>query len=149
MQTPTQRRADPLVTGIHDRWADQGLTGEPWPFMALCSLGRLNQILSRALETELKSFELSRTGYFLLTTLALMTGGRARLSTLGRLLMVHPTTVTLTVDQLERSGLVERHRQPEDRRATLVQITEAGRDTARRANEALGAATEEIGRAHV
>jgi DNA-binding MarR family transcriptional regulator len=128
---------DPLVTGIRDRWAGQGMAGGPWPFMAITSVERLHQMLKKALDTELKRLGLSRTGYFLLTTLALTGNGNARLSTLGRILMMHPTTVKLTVDQLEAGGLVERARHPHDRRATLVQITAAGREQVNAANLAL------------
>lgn len=135
---------DPLVMGVRDRWEGQGLLGGPWPFMAICAVGRLNQLLTKALETELKRFDLTRTGYFLLTTLALTTHDRARLSTLGRILMVHPTTVKLTVDQLEAAGLVTRARHPSDRRATLVEITAAGRDLVNEVSLALEAPRGEL-----
>ncbi|TDD84209.1 MarR family transcriptional regulator [Actinomadura rubrisoli] len=105
--------------------------------MAICSVGRLQQLLKKGLDIELKRLGLSRTGYFLLTTLALTSSGHARLSTLGRILMMHPTTVKLTVDQLEAAGLVTRARHPHDRRATLVEITPDGRERACAANEAL------------
>ncbi|NDU71273.1 MarR family transcriptional regulator [Actinomadura sp. DSM 109109] len=130
---------DPLVMGVRDRWEGQGLLGEPWPFLAICSVGRLNQLLKKALDVELKRLDLTRTGYFLLTTLALTVHGRARLSTLGRILMMHPTTVKLTVDQLEAAGLVGRNRHPRDRRATLVEITAAGRERANEVSLALEA----------
>lgn len=142
---------DPLVVGVRDRWAEQGLAGGPWPFMAVCAVGRLNQLLTKALDVELKRLDLTRTGYFLLTTLALSTRGQARLSTLGRILLMHPTTVKLTVDQLEAAGLVARAPHPRDRRATLVRITEAGRDRANdvgRALEAPGSALAPFGGLH-
>ncbi|MEU5877744.1 MarR family transcriptional regulator [Spirillospora sp. NPDC047279] len=139
MRTETQGRVDPLVAGIHDRWDGQGMPGEPWAFMAVCSISRLHQFVKKALDAELKKLDLSRPGYFLLTTLALTTNGRARLSSLGRILMVHPTSVKLTVDQLEAAGLVTRTPHPRDRRATLVQITDAGRDLAGAVNLALEA----------
>ncbi|WP_307796472.1 MarR family winged helix-turn-helix transcriptional regulator [Actinomadura barringtoniae] len=139
MQIETQGSVDPLVTGIRDRWDGQRLPGEPWAFMAICSVGRLNQYVKKALDTELKEHGLSRTGYFLLTTLALTTNGRARLSTLGRILIMHPTTVKLTVDQLEAAGLVTRTPHPRDRRATLVAITEEGTQRAGAVNESLEA----------
>lgn len=119
---------DPLVMGVRDRWEGQGLLGGPWPFMAICAVGRLNQLLKKALDVELKRLDLTQTGYFLLTTLALINRGQARLSTLGRFMMMHPTTVKLTVDQLEAAGLVSRAPHPRDRRATLVEITSAGRE---------------------
>ncbi|MGI5207276.1 MarR family winged helix-turn-helix transcriptional regulator [Spirillospora sp. CA-108201] len=130
---------DPLVMGVRDRWEGQGLLGDPWPFLAICSVGRLNQLLKKALDVELKRLDLTQTGYFLLTTLALTVHGRARLSALGRILMMHPTTVKLTVDQLEAAGLVGRTPHPRDRRATLVEITAAGRDRANEVSQALEA----------
>ncbi|MQY06663.1 MarR family winged helix-turn-helix transcriptional regulator [Actinomadura macrotermitis] len=137
MHINTHPGTDPLVTGIHDRWADQGLPGSPWPFMAVCSIGRLHAIIKKAMDAELQKAGLSRTGYFLLTTLALTATGQARLSTLGRMLMLHPTSVKLTVDQLERAGLVSRSPHPRDRRATLVLVTDAGRELAGAVNQAL------------
>lgn len=127
---------------VHARWEDQGMGGQPWPFLAICALSRLHQLIARALDDRLKPLGLSRTGYFLLTTLALMNGGRALLSTLSRLVMIHPTTVKLTVDQLERSGLVVRERHPRDRRATVVRITPLGLERARAANALLENAEE-------
>ena len=49
---------------------------------------------------------------------------------LGKLsarLMVHPASVTTTVDSLVKLGLVERVPHPSDRRATLARITAEGR----------------------
>jgi DNA-binding MarR family transcriptional regulator len=135
---------DPLVMGVRDRWEGQGLRGGPWPFMSICAVGRLNQLLMKALEVELKRLGLTRTGYFLLTTLALSTRGRSRLSTLGRILMMHPTTVKLTADQLEVAGLVTRAPHPRDRRATLVEITAAGRDRVNEVSLALEAPDGEL-----
>ncbi|CNE84322.1 transcriptional regulator [Mycobacterium tuberculosis] len=135
--------ADPLVIGVRDQWDAHGLQGEPWPFMAICSVARLHQLLKKALDDELKRLDLTRTGYFLLTALALTSRGSARLSTLGRFLMMHPTTVKLTVDQLEAAGFVGRTRHPRDRRAILVEITPDGRQ---RVNE-VGAALEAPGSA--
>ncbi|WP_067912858.1 MarR family winged helix-turn-helix transcriptional regulator [Actinomadura rubrobrunea] len=128
---------DPLVSGVQERWAERGLPGTPWPFMAMCSVARLHHLLTKALEAELERLDLGRTGYFLLTMLALTAEGRARLGTLSRLMMIHPTTVKLAVDQLEAAGLVSRRPHPTDRRATLVFITETGRERAAAANRAL------------
>jgi DNA-binding MarR family transcriptional regulator len=52
-------------------------------------------------------------------------------------LIADPPYVTLIVDDLEELGLVQRTPHPEDRRAKLVQLTDAGRDTAARADEIL------------
>lgn len=42
-------------------------------------------------------------------------------------LQVHPTSVTNSVDRLERAGLVRRAAHPEDGRTRLVEITPRGR----------------------
>ena len=58
---------------------------------------------------------------------------------LAELLTADPPYVTLIVDDLEKRGLVRRTPHPEDRRSKLVQLTEAGRATAARADEILDA----------
>jgi DNA-binding MarR family transcriptional regulator len=50
-----------------------------------------------------------------------------RIGELSTCVDVAPRTMTSTVEAMERDGLVARHRDPHDRRATIVSITEAGR----------------------
>jgi DNA-binding MarR family transcriptional regulator len=45
---------------------------------------------------------------------------------MGERLQLHPTSVTNIVDRLQADGLVRRVPHPTDRRATFVEITEAG-----------------------
>jgi DNA-binding MarR family transcriptional regulator len=58
---------------------------------------------------------------------ALTSSGPMRMNELSSALGVVPRTVTTLVDGLEREGLVERAADPQDRRATLLSITDAGR----------------------
>ncbi|MER6221400.1 MarR family winged helix-turn-helix transcriptional regulator [Streptomyces sp. 900105755] len=53
---------------------------------------------------------------------------------------VDRTTMVALVDDLERRGLVERRRSPQDRRRNIVELTEAGRARMGRAEEARRAA---------
>ena len=53
---------------------------------------------------------------------------------LAERLAADPPYVTLMVDDLEQRGLVRRRPHPEDRRAKLVELTEAGRTAAARAD---------------
>jgi len=46
---------------------------------------------------------------------------------LGRRLGLHPTRVVFLVDELEERGLVERRRNPADRRSNALHLTAAGR----------------------
>ncbi len=56
---------------------------------------------------------------------------------LADLLSADPPYVTLIVNDLEQRGLVQRTPHPGDRRAKLVQLTEAGRAAAARADAIL------------
>ena len=55
--------------------------------------------------------------------------GPQRPSALAGMLDVAPRSVTSKVDDAEEAGLVRRLPDPTDRRATLVELTEAGRET--------------------
>jgi DNA-binding MarR family transcriptional regulator len=54
--------------------------------------------------------------------------------------MVHPTSVTNTIDRLERDGLVQRRPNPRDGRGTLAEITPSGREVMARSTADLMAA---------
>jgi DNA-binding MarR family transcriptional regulator len=56
---------------------------------------------------------------------------------LAALVGVDPPNLTMVVDDLERSGLVERHAHPTDRRIKLVAATASGLALAKRAQEML------------
>ena len=65
--------------------------------------------------------------------------GELSLGRLGQRLLVHPTSVTSTVDALERLGLLRRIRHPTDRRAMLARITPKGRRAVQQTCATLGA----------
>lgn len=57
----------------------------------------------------------------------LMSHGTMRLSELSDHLHIAPRSATEVVDGLEQRGLVERRPDPNDRRATLIALTDQGR----------------------
>ena len=59
-------------------------------------------------------------------------------------LRVDRTTIVALVDELERKGLVERKRDPADRRAYAVEVTAKGRRTLERALRVVEAAEAEF-----
>ena len=59
------------------------------------------------------------------------------LGQVSKVLLVHPTTVTMAVDQLEKAGLVRRVPHPTDRRIILARLTSDGDQIAERASAAL------------
>ena len=56
----------------------------------------------------------------------LQAGGPQIMSALGEHLGVTPRNVTVLVDGLEAEGLARRVQHPQDRRATIVELTDAG-----------------------
>ncbi|MFG3101111.1 MarR family winged helix-turn-helix transcriptional regulator [Streptomyces sp. NPDC048182] len=73
----------------------------------------------------------------------LATRGATKLVTLAEQLQVAPSTAMRMVDRLIAAGLADRHVNPDNRRETLLQLTEAGRRavedvTARRRTEIAG-----------
>ena len=132
------------VEWTREHWA---LTGQPQPdaFAAMAALLRSHQKTVAALEDELKEFELTLTGYLLLTTLLMSRATTRPLGQLSRHLMIHPTTVTLLIDQLERRGLVQRSPHVSDRRIVLAKLTQAGRRLTIKANKATAAVNFGLG----
>jgi DNA-binding MarR family transcriptional regulator len=58
-------------------------------------------------------------------------------SQLSKALLVHPTTITTAIDQLEKAGLVRRVPHPSDRRTILAELTAEGLQLAERASTEL------------
>ncbi|WP_420124442.1 MarR family winged helix-turn-helix transcriptional regulator, partial [Nakamurella sp.] len=56
---------------------------------------------------------------------------------MGERLQLHPTSITNIVDRLEADGLARRLPHPSDRRTTLVELTELGRERLTAATEAV------------
>jgi DNA-binding MarR family transcriptional regulator len=58
---------------------------------------------------------------------------------IGERLQVHPTSVTNAVDRLESAGFVRRTSHPTDRRTTLFELLDDGRELAIKATKELNA----------
>lgn len=132
------------VEWTREHWAT---AGQPQPdgFAAMAALLRSHQRTVAALEGVLCEFELTLTGYLLLTTLLMSRAATRPLGQLSRHLMIHPTTVTLLIDQLEKRGLVERSAHPSDRRIVLARLTPAGRRLTIKASKATAAINYGLG----
>ncbi len=131
-----RKPADPIAEARRQWQTHWG--GEPVPSMsAVTSIMRVQQILLARLNAVLKPFGLTFPRYEALMLLYFSRRGSLPLGKMGVRLQVHRTSVTNIVDQLERSGLVRREPHPTDRRTTLAELTDQGRETAQRATEAL------------
>jgi DNA-binding MarR family transcriptional regulator len=129
-----------LIAEARRQWvAHWGSDAVP-SMVAVTSIMRVHQILLARLNRLLAPWELTFARYEALMLLHYSRRGELPLSRIGSRLQVHPTSVTNTIDGLERLALVERHPHDRDRRMTLATITGRGREVAGEATEALNAA---------
>ena len=127
---------DPIAEAARNWDAHWGT--DPVPSMrAVTSIMRVQQILLARLNDELKRFDLTFPRYEALMLLYYSRRGALPLGKMGDRLPAHRTSVTNTIDGLERSGYVRREPHERDRRTTLAAITEAGRSVAVSATEVL------------
>ena len=121
------------VAQAHRHWTEHGWGTAAEGMAAVTSLFRSQQIFMARIDTVLRPLGLTFARFEMLTLLAFTKTGTLPMAKASARLQVHPTSVTNTVDRLERAGLVNREAHPEDGRTTLVQITPAGRSTSERA----------------
>ena len=95
---------------------------------AVTSLMRAQQIVLSRLDALLKPHGLTFARYEALVLLVFSSRGSLPLGKMGERLQVHPTSVTSIVRRLESAGLVTRRKHPDDGRAVLAEITDAGRE---------------------
>jgi DNA-binding MarR family transcriptional regulator len=111
--------------------------------------GRVGQLLfvaqqaAQALATErLEPLGLSPRAWGVVSTLA--ESGPLTQIELATTMAIDRTAMVYLLDDLEDRALVERVRNPQDRRAFLIHLTPGGRDAQRRAAVALDGATETL-----
>ena len=80
----------------------------------------------------------------LLTRLDQAPGNRLRAVELSRQLMMSPSHISRMIDRVEAAGLVARSADPEDRRATQVNLTKQGRQVVREFAPHLEAVIEQV-----
>jgi DNA-binding MarR family transcriptional regulator len=110
----------------------------PAPSMvAVTSIMRAEQILTARLNALLKPWALTFPRYEALMLLYYSRSGALPLGKMGNRLQVHPTSVTNTIDGLQKLEYVERTRHKDDRRKWLASITDRGREVAVEATKAI------------
>ncbi len=139
---PLNLRFDPVDRAAQlweRRW------GPSTAMAAVTSVMRAQQILLAELDGILKPYRLTFARYEALVLLRFSRKGSLPLSTMGERLMVHPTSVTNTIDRLEQQGFVCRRPNPRDGRGVLAELTELGWDAVERATADLMAADFGVG----
>ena len=124
-----------------ERWGEEPSR----PMAAVTSIMRAQQILIAELNAMLAEHGLTFPRYEALVLLHFSRRGSLPLGKIGERLQVHRTSVTNLIDGLEKAELVRRRPHESDRRATLAEITDLGREVAVRATEELNAAGFRLG----
>jgi MarR family transcriptional regulator, organic hydroperoxide resistance regulator len=102
---------------------------------ALLALQRATHATLHVLAGELVDLDLNPSE---INALANLADGHGRtVSELGAAAGFRPTTLTSVLDRLERRGLITRGARQGDRRAVLIELTGAGRETAATIRQAI------------
>lgn len=125
---------DPIAEARR-QWADRWEASDA--MAAATAIMRAQQIVLATVDRALAGLGLSFARYEALVLLHFSRRGSLPLGKMGDRLQVHPTSVTNIVDRLEAQGLVRRLHHPTDRRTTLAEITEDGREVVERATAAV------------
>ena len=137
------RTADPVV-GADRNWKSRGWdTGNH--FRASLSVYRTDELIRQSSKEALDPHGLTSSRHEALAVIYFSRHGEMPLGRLSARLLVHPTSVTSTVDTLERLGHVRRVAHPTDRRATLARITPKGRRAIEASNRDMVAACFGLG----
>jgi DNA-binding MarR family transcriptional regulator len=129
---------DPIAEAKR-QWLAHGWDSAADGMAAVTSIMRAQQLMLARVESTLKPFALSFARFEMLVLLSFSRGGALPMASASARLQVHPTSVTNTVNRLEQDGLVNRDPHPTDGRATLVVLTDAGREIVKRASAKLNA----------
>ena len=127
---------DPIVRAA-ELWHER--IGPSTTMAAVTSIMRVQQILQSAVDGALRPHGLTFARYEALVLLVFSRRGSLPMRVMGERLQLHPTSVTNIVDRLEADGLVKRTPHPTDRRTTLAEITDLGRDQMKAATSAVTA----------
>lgn len=115
---------DPIAKAAQT-WVER--IGPSTSMEAVTNVMRVQQILQAGVDEALKPQGLTFARYEALVLLSFSRRGSLPMRMMGERLQLHPTSITNIVDRLEADGLARRLPHPNDRRTTLVELTEAGR----------------------
>ncbi|MEV7614368.1 MarR family transcriptional regulator [Streptomyces sp. NPDC089799] len=118
------------IDAIIGQWSAErpDLEAEMWPVQLLGRVQRLSRVIDREYKAFLGGHGLELGEFDVLTTLR--RSGPPYAMTAGAFLkaaMVTSGAITNRIDRMEAKGLVERVRDPEDRRQVLIRLTPHGR----------------------
>jgi DNA-binding MarR family transcriptional regulator len=118
---------EPLIRGVPAELADH--TG----FL----LSKLGRVTSHRFAEAMEPFGLDPRQFAVITVLAAHDGVAQQ--ELAERLLIHPSSMVAVVDDCETAGLLERRRDPADRRRYAIHLTPKGRSVLARARNAAAA----------
>ncbi|WP_441000017.1 MarR family winged helix-turn-helix transcriptional regulator [Fodinibius sp. SL11] len=104
----------------------QGNEREEKTLNAFIKLMRATETINNRLNRQLSDVGLTISQFGVLE--ALLHLGPLNQKALGEKLLKSGGNITLVIDNLEKSGWVERHQDPEDRRSMLIHLTDEGEE---------------------
>jgi DNA-binding MarR family transcriptional regulator len=104
-------------------------------FAAVFSVERAVKVLQAHAKADLDAYSLTYAGWLALTVLSYAKAKALPTAKLAARVGTHPTTLTKTVDNLERSGFVRRRSKNGDRRVVIVELTPQGDSVQEKINE--------------
>ena len=125
MADPLDLAFDPIERAA-SIWRDR--FGPADAMAAATSVMRVQQLLLAEFDRICKPYGVTFARYEALVLLSFSRTGALPMTKIGERLMVHPTSVTNTIQRLEAAGFVIREPNPRDGRGTLARITELGAD---------------------
>lgn len=125
MTDPLDLAFDPIERAA-SIWRDR--FGSADAMAAATSVMRVQQLLLAEFDRICKPYGVTFARYEALVLLTFSRTGALPMAKIGERLMVHPTSVTNTIQRLEAAGYVLREPNPRDGRGTLARITELGAD---------------------
>jgi DNA-binding MarR family transcriptional regulator len=128
---------DPIAKAAQT-WSER--IGPNRAMAAVTNIMRVQQILQASVDEALRPHGLTFARYEALVLLSFSQRGSLPMRMMGERLQLHPTPITNILDRPEADGLVRRLRHPSDRRTTLVEITDTGKDQLGPATDAVMAA---------
>ncbi|MDQ3788943.1 MAG: MarR family transcriptional regulator [Actinomycetota bacterium] len=104
-------------------------------------LAHASHVLSTELTAELAGLGITPRGSCVLASA--LTGEHTQIQ-LAEKCGLDKTTMVVTVDELEKAGLVERQTSPTDRRARIIVVTEQGREMSAKAADVINRVHEDV-----
>jgi MarR family transcriptional regulator for hemolysin len=104
-------------------------------------LAHASHVLSTELTAELAGLGITPRGSCVLS--AALTGEKTQIQ-LADMCGLDKTTMVVTVDELEKAGLVERQTSPVDRRARIIAVTSQGREVSAKAADVVARVYEDV-----